>query len=391
MKNWNVLLGAAFLMATSAVGPGFLTQTSVFTEKLGASFGFVILISILLDIAIQLNVWRVIAVSGKRAQEIADMVLPGLGKFTTLLIVFGGLAFNIGNVAGAGMGFNAMLDMPVTAGAVLSAGLAIVIFLAKDSKRIMDTFALVLGAGMILLILYVTAVSGAPWAEAAARTVVPERIDVLTILTLVGGTVGGYITFSGGHRLLDAGVKGEARLKEVNVSAVSGILAASVIRVFLFLATLGIVAQGLALDPANPPASVFQHAAGPYGQRLFGLLMLFAAVTSIVGSAYTSVSFLKTFGEGISQQENRWIVGFILVSTVVFVLVGKPVSLLIFAGALNGLIIPVTMGTLLVAARKPSIVGGYRHPLWMLAMGGLVFLVMTAMGLYTLHGYFIAG
>ena len=33
----RALLGAAFLMATSAIGPGFLTQTAVFTEQLGAS------------------------------------------------------------------------------------------------------------------------------------------------------------------------------------------------------------------------------------------------------------------------------------------------------------------------------------------------------------------
>ena len=62
--DWSVLLGAAFLMATSAIGPGFLTQTTVFTGKLMASFGFVILMSIILDIGAQLNVWRVIGISG---------------------------------------------------------------------------------------------------------------------------------------------------------------------------------------------------------------------------------------------------------------------------------------------------------------------------------------
>ncbi|MDE0584278.1 hypothetical protein ON064_14710, partial [Planococcus sp. A6] len=81
MKNTNrsVLLGAAFLMATSAIGPGFLTQTTVFTETLLASFGFVILISIIIDIGAQTNIWRIIAISGKRAQDIANDVLPGLG------------------------------------------------------------------------------------------------------------------------------------------------------------------------------------------------------------------------------------------------------------------------------------------------------------------------
>ncbi|MBU9672575.1 hypothetical protein KQ939_11595 [Planococcus sp. CP5-4] len=48
VKNTNriVLLGAALLMATSAIGPGFLTQTTVFTETILASFGFDIFIVI---------------------------------------------------------------------------------------------------------------------------------------------------------------------------------------------------------------------------------------------------------------------------------------------------------------------------------------------------------
>ena len=74
----SVLLGAAFLMATSAIGPGFLTQTTVFTERLLASFGFVILLSILVDIGAQLNIWRIIAVSENRAQDILNKLIPGL-------------------------------------------------------------------------------------------------------------------------------------------------------------------------------------------------------------------------------------------------------------------------------------------------------------------------
>lgn len=101
-KNINVLLGAAFLMATSAIGPGFLTQTTHFTQTLAASFGFVILISIIIDIGAQMNIWRIMAVAEKRAQDIANEVLPGLGYFLAALIVAGGLAFNIGNIAGAG-------------------------------------------------------------------------------------------------------------------------------------------------------------------------------------------------------------------------------------------------------------------------------------------------
>ena len=38
------IIGAIFLMATSAIGPGFITQTATFTAQLGAAFAFAILL-----------------------------------------------------------------------------------------------------------------------------------------------------------------------------------------------------------------------------------------------------------------------------------------------------------------------------------------------------------
>lgn len=380
----NVLLGAAFLMATSAVGPGFLTQTVVFTQSLGASFGFVMLSSIVLDIVVQLNVWRVIAVAEKRAQDIANQVLPGLGYGIAALIVLGGLAFNIGNVAGAGLGLNVLFGISTETGALVAAAVSIGLFLVKEAKKAMDAFAQLMGLLMIGLIVYVAVVSAPPLEKAVIRSFAPEKIDVPAIITLVGGTVGGYITFAGGHRLLDAGVKGQAALGRVSKSAVAGIGVASLIRVFLFLAALGVVSQGLPVEAGNPPASVFQQAAGSTGYVLFGLVMVAAAVTSVIGSAYTSVSFIKSFGKEIETHENGAIIGFIVVSTLIFVAVGRPVQLLLLAGALNGLILPVTLGTILVAAYRKELVKAYKHPWWLTVPGIVAVVILAWMGAHTL-------
>lgn len=383
-RNWSLLLGAAFLMATSAIGPGFLTQTTVFTEQLGASFGFVILMSILLDIGAQLNIWRVIAVSEKRAQDIANAVLPGLGYLLAALIAMGGLAFNIGNVAGAGMGMNVLFGLDVKWGAVLSALIAVALFLVREAGKAMDRFAQLMGFVMIALTLYVAIVSGPPVGEAVVKSFWPDTVDTLAIVTLVGGTVGGYITFAGGHRLLDAGLRGPGALPEVSRSAVSGILIASVMRVVLFLAALGVVSQGLALNPDNPPASVFQHAAGTVGYKLFGMVMWAAAATSIVGAAYTSVSFLRSFSRILDRHHQWVIIAFILISTLVFVAVGRPVKVLILVGALNGLILPLALSVILIAAYQKRIVGTYRHPVWLAVFGGVVVLAMAYLGVKTL-------
>lgn len=380
----NTLLGAAFLMATSAVGPGFLTQTTVFTQQLLANFGFVILLSILLDLGAQLNIWRIIAVTEKRAQDIANDLFFGLGYLLSLLIVVGGLAFNIGNVAGAGLGIEVISGLDVKIGAVASALIGTILFLLPEAGKAMDNFAKYLGILMLLLIAYVVFSAHPPVGEALVRTVLPQKFDPIATITLVGGTVGGYITFAGGHRLLEAGVKGVESLPQVNRSATTGILVTSFIRYFLFLATLGVVTTGLVLSKENPPASVFQLAAGQVGYRLFGVLMWSAAITSVIGSAYTSISFLRTFHPFLEKNHRYLTITFIFISTIVFLLVGKPVQILVFVGTLNGFILPIALSVMLIAARNKRLIGNYKHPVWLQIAGWLVVLIMSGMALKTL-------
>ncbi|WP_404433597.1 NRAMP family divalent metal transporter [Sutcliffiella horikoshii] len=371
-------------MGASAIGPGFLTQTAVFTEQLLASFGFVILMSIILDIGVQVNVWRIIAVSKKRGQDIANMVLPGLGYFLAFAVALGGLAFNVGNIGGAGLGMNVLFGIDVRIGAVITAAIAIGIFLSKEAGVAIDKIARYLGLMMVLLTLYVAFQSNPPVGEAVFRTFAPETIDVFAIITLVGGTVGGYITFAGGHRLLDAGISGKENLHQVTKSSVTGIVIASIMRIFLFLAVLGVVATGFKLDPNNPPASVFMEAAGMVGYKMFGLVLWAAGITSVVGAAYTSVSFLRTLSKKIDQNNSKVIIGFIVVSTIIFAFIGEPVLLLILAGAFNGLILPVALGTLLIAAYKKEIVGDYKHPMWLTIFGAIVFIATAYLAAVTL-------
>ena len=383
-NNLSVLLGAAFLMATSAIGPGFMTQTAVFTKDMGATFAFVILVSVIMSFVAQLNVWRVLAVSKMRGQDIANSVLPGLGYFITFLVCLGGLAFNIGNVGGAALGFQVLFDLDLKIAALVSGALGVIIFSFKSASKLMDKLTQVLGAMMILLIGYVAFSTNPPVGTAIKETFLPSSINLMAIITLIGGTVGGYIMFSGGHRLIDAGIVGEENLPQVNKSAILGMSVATIVRIFLFLAVLGVVSLGNQLDAGNPAADAFKIAAGTVGYKIFGLVFLAAALTSIVGAAYTSVSFLKTFFKVVKDYENLFIIGFIVVSTLILIFLGKPVKLLVLAGSLNGLILPITLAITLIASKKEGIVGKYKHSNILFLLGWVVVVVTAYIGVQSL-------
>ena len=375
----NSLIGALFLMATSAIGPGFITQTATFTQQLGAAFAFGILVSVLIDLAVQLNIWRMITLSGKRASDLANDALPGSGYVLAVLIVIGGLVFNIGNIGGAGLGLNVLLGLDVKVGAVISAAIAIAIFLIKRAGIVMDRVVIVAGIAMIVLTVIVAIVAQPPIGDALRQTILPDTINFATITTIVGGTVGGYIVYSGAHKLLDSGNAGPEHIKEVNRAAVTGIVITGVMRYVLFLAILGVVASGVVLDTTlNPAADAFQAAAGEAGFRIFGAIFWLAALTSIIGAAYTSVSFLPVFSRRIAGRvADFWTVGFIVFSLAVYLSIGTPpATLLVFVGGFNGLILPIGLTLFMyIGWFRPSKLGGAKYPKWLLVVGTLATVV----------------
>jgi Mn2+/Fe2+ NRAMP family transporter len=371
-------------MANSSIGPGFLTQTSFFTQTLTTSFGFVILVSLLLDVGAQLNTWRILSISELRAQDLSNKLLPGLGFFLSAIVILGGFAFNIGNIAGCGLGVNVLTGLSFEQGAIISCIIALILFWVRETGKMLDTLTPFLGTIKILLTLIIAVCAHPPLTQAIHHTFIPEKLSAAAIITIVGGTVGGYITFSGAHRLLDAGIKGRENIKQINKSAVSGILISVLMRYILFLAVVGIVAKGIVLDKNNPAGTVFQSAAGQIGFRIFGVVLWSAAISSVIGAAYTSVSFFKTFHPLFIRYE-RWCISvFIILSTIIFVWVGKPKQLLIFAGAINGIILPIALGIILIAATKTKLMKGYKHPLWMQLCGWIVVAVMSWMSYKTI-------
>ncbi|WP_368869638.1 NRAMP family divalent metal transporter [Proteus terrae] len=389
------LIAAIFLMATSAIGPGFITQTATFTATMGAAFAFGILASIIIDYVVQQSIWRVITVTNMRASDIANKAIPGSGYLLAVLVIFGGLVFNVGNIAGAGLGLNAMVGLDPKWGGILSALLAIYIFSSRKASNFIDRMIIVLGIVMILLTVFVMFASNPPIGEALRQTVLPDAINFATITTIVGGTVGGYICYAGAHRLLDKGTTGIENIDAVSSAATKGILVVGLMRYILFLAILGVVASGVTLDissrAANPASQAFQHAAGLTGLRIFGLILWAAALTSVIGAAYTSMSFITVFKKSVTErQRNIATIIFITISLVIYMVMGTaPAALLVFAGGFNGLILPIGMTLFIfVAWRRQDLMNGYKYPAWLLWSGILVCALTWYMGIMSVGAIF---
>lgn len=70
----------------------------------------------------------------------------------------------------------------------------------------------------------------------------------------------------------------------------------------------------------------------------------------------------------------------------IFLFVGQPVKLLILAGSLNGLILPLSLGSILAGAHNKKMVGDYKHPKWMTIYGVIAVLVTLYISIQSLGG-----
>ncbi|SKA57707.1 hypothetical protein SAMN02745132_02812 [Enterovibrio nigricans DSM 22720] len=240
---------------------------------------------------------------------------------------------------------------------------------------------------MIVLIAYVAMTSLPPLGETLAAAVLPSDMGnlLLPTLTIVGGAVGGYYT--GAQRLVDIGLQGKQNVDSIKTAAWAGISIAVVIRILLFLAVFGVIASGAVLDASNPAADAFRQGAGEVGYFIFGLVLFVASITSVVGNSYMAISLIKTLFPVVARNEKAWCCGFIIVTSVGTVMMNMPILLLMLAGLVNSIILPVVLAFVLAATRRKDIVGDYKHPVYLSVIGAMIVVVMAAASLSNVNGF----
>ncbi|WP_050911018.1 NRAMP family divalent metal transporter [Vibrio campbellii] len=388
-NSWQkrAILSVAFLMATTSVGPGFLTQTAVFTNIYKIDMAFPVFASMFITFGIVMNLWRIVGVSGMRIQDIANKVAPGMGYVVGILLALGAVAFNFGNVSGSALGINVLTGVDTTWGALFTGVVGCLLFVVHNASKRMDQMARYLGLFMIILIAYVAMTSLPPMGETLSAAVMPTDVGSLLLptLTIVGGAVGGYYT--GAQRLVDIGLQGKDNVPAIKTAAWAGISIAVVIRILLFMAVFGVIATGATLDSANPAADAFRQGAGEVGYFIFGLVLFVASITSVVGNSYMAISLIKTLFPIVARNEKAWCVGFIIITSLGTVTMNMPILLLMLAGLVNSIILPIVLGMVLVATRRKDIVGDYKHPAYLTLTGVAIVVVMAASSMTNISNF----
>lgn len=368
----SIILGSALLAATTNVGPGFCTQSTLFTYQYLGGMLLAIIICAVFDATMQTTTYRMCCYAGKEAQAIADDLKKGLGVFLSIIVMFGIFAFQLGNVGGVALGLRTLLNIENTTISVLLGGLcAIMVFAFKKFNSIIDNISKILAVVMIVSILIVAIMAKPNVGEMFSTMKEVSKASLLyPILTMVGAVSGGYASLIGPHRLLGRGIKGKENWPSYRNTVTAHLSTVYLIRILFFLASFGIVMKGMTIDTSDPARSVFQAGAGMFGYYLMGVVLFAAGVTTVIGAAVTLVSMVRNYFPQVQERERQVCIVFIAIATLIMAFIGQPSAMLVAASSINGMILPIVMLIMLIVSRNKKVMGeDYHHPAVLTILG----------------------
>lgn len=393
IKEKIKIFGPGAIVTASFIGPGTVTTAT----RAGAGFGFALLwaiiFSIFATIVLQEMVARIGIVTkqglGENIRDLFDNVIL---KFAAVWIVMiavcvGCAAYISGDLLGTSLGVSYLFGVPENYVAPVI-GIVILMLGLSGSYRIIEKVMIVLIVLMSFTFITTMFVSGPDLAEVLKGAFIPgiPEGSILMIIALIGTTVVPYNFFIHASTVSEKwdSIEGlrESRWDTIITITIGGIITAAI------LITAGALIQGREVTSIVELAAPLEPLMGDWAPFFISIGLfaagLSSAIASPMGAAVTVSSFMRWEG-GVNSKKYKIVFSAVIGLGIVTSALGfEPLEVLLFAQALNGLILPVIAIIIMVVINKKNFMGKHVNPLWLNIVGWAVAAVVSFLGIYSL-------
>jgi NRAMP (natural resistance-associated macrophage protein)-like metal ion transporter len=393
--------GPALVVTAAFIGPGTVTTATLAGGNFGFALVWALLFSVIATYVLQEMAARLGWVTGSGLSEALRQQFTGWKKWISCALVvsaigIGNAAYQGGNLTGAALGLSALAGGDISFWAVAIALLAAILLLSGRYHIIEK--ALIALVFMMSLVFFITLFLAQPdwWAMlfGAFSFRLPIGAEWM-VIALIGTTVVPYNLF------LHASVVAQSReqkeqqpnnLGNVRIdSALSIGLGGLVTLAILSCSATAFFATGIEVNTQNL-ATQLEPVLGDWANGFFALGLFCAGLTSAItaplAAAYALTGML---GWPVDPKHPRfkaiWLT--VIVVGVGFASSGvKPLLAILFSQAANGLLLPVIAIYLMVTMNNRTLLGSHANGTIANVAGGIVVLVVSALGLYKLFSLF---
>jgi len=392
-------LGPGLLVAAAFIGPGTVTTASVAGASTGYALIWALAFSIFAVIVLQEMSARLGLISreglGEALRTTFDNPVLKIGAviLVVMAVAVGNAAFQAGNVTGAAIALESLGIFSPQVWTII-VGVSAFALLASGAYKIVERVLVALVILMSVVFL-VTAIVVRPDIGALLSGLFVPNIPsgaLLTFTALIGTTVVPYNLFLQASSVQDKWPedvpKEEALAQSRFDTTFSIILGGLITAAILTTGAAAFSGTGTEISSAAQMAEQLEPLLGPAAKYFFAIGLLAAGLTSSVtaplAGAYATSGALG-WERDLSSWKFRAVWAAILIVGTVFAALGSnPVSLIVFAQAANGVLLPIIAIFLFIVANRSDLLGEFKNGVIANILGGVVVLFATALGLYTI-------
>lgn len=392
------VVGPAALVSAAFIGPGTITTCTLAGAGYGFALLWALLFSIIACIVLQEMAARLGIIAQKGLGEALHTTFPtGVGRIFSLLLILsaigiGNAAYETGNIMGGALGLEALFGTFRFWGPLIGGMAFVLLWLGtyKNLERIL--------VGLVVLmsiIFLVTMFSLKPGFKEILRGLFVPRMptgSVLTIAGLVGTTVVPYNLFLH-SALVQQRWKGKEGLQAARMDIrISILLGGLVSMAIVIVSAVAFFGSGKEIQSAADLALQLEPILGQWAVALLGIGLFAAGLTSAItaplAAAYATSGILG-WKKDYKSIRFRSIWMLILITGIVFSALGlKPVPVILFAQAANGVLLPIIAIYLLYVMNDRKLLGEHHNRLAMNLIGGLVVGLTLFLGLKSILSVF---
>ena len=393
--------GPGLLVTAAFIGPGSIATASV----AGANFGFVLLwallFSLIATVVLQEMAARLGLVSNAGLAEALRTTFnnPFINRTAVALVVaaigIGNAAYEAGNISGAALGLQSITDLSAASCAV-ALGLAASVLLGTSGYKLLEPILIVLVLIMSSVFVVTMFAVGVDFSALIKGLLVPSLPagSLLTVIALIGTTVVPYNLFLHASLVQEKwrGVDLNTALAESRSDTLVSISLGGLITLAVMsTAAVAFFDTGRAFSSSSM-ATQLEPILGASANLFFALGLIAAGLTSAItaplAAAY-AVSGAMGWSTHFSDRRFRGIWMTVLIIGTTFAAIGtKPITAILFAQAANGLLLPIVAIFLLIIMNRSDLLGEHRNKFFANLIGGLVVIIVTALGVFKLAKVF---
>lgn len=383
--------GPGWLVAAAFIGPGTVTTATLAGAGYGTVLLWALLFSTLATMALQEMAARLGLITGQGLGEAVRrrFEAPAARGLAIFLVVgaigVGNAAYETGNLLGGSLGLEGLVGGDLRMWAVILGSVAFL--LLWNGSYVLLERVMVGMVGIMSLTFIATAVRVLPAAEGIlAGLFVPSIPEggLLVAVGLVGTTVVPYNLF-----LHAAAVRekwsGEGDLPRARTDLTLSIGLGGIVSMAILVTSAGTIhGTEAGVESAADMARQLEPLLGGWARSFFAVGLFAAGITSTItaplAAAYATAGALG-WSRDLRSPAMRGVWGAVLGIGVLLAVTGlRPVPAILFAQAMNGILLPAVAVFLLLAVNDRRWMGKRANGLWSNLVGAVVVLVALALG-----------